>query len=69
MLAPGVVETHATFGATWRVMQNAEISLAYVKAFEKTVEGADSIPAEFGGGEANLTMSQDTFGVAFGMTY
>jgi long-chain fatty acid transport protein len=69
MLAPGVVETHATFGATWRVTPSAEISLAYVKAFEKTVEGADSIPAEFGGGEADLTMSQDTFGVAFGMTY
>jgi long-chain fatty acid transport protein len=69
ILAPGVVETHATFGGTWRVTPSAEISFAYMHAFEQTVEGADSIPMDFGGGEANLTMSQDSFGVAFGMTY
>jgi long-chain fatty acid transport protein len=69
ILAPGVVENHATFGGTWRVTPDAEISFAYMHAFEKTVNGSDSIPAEFGGGESNLTMSQDSFGVAFGMTY
>lgn len=69
MIAPGVVETHATFGGTWRVTPSTEISFVYMHAFENTVEGAESIPMDFGGGEADLTMSQDSFGVAFGMTY
>ena len=69
ILAPGVVEDHLTFGGTWRVTPSAEISFAYMHAFEKTVEGSDSIPLDFGGGEADLAMSQDTFGLAFGMAF
>lgn len=69
MLAPGVVEQHVTLGGTWRFSESMEITFAYMHAFENTVEGDDSIPMDFGGGEADLTMSQDTFGVSFGMTY
>jgi long-chain fatty acid transport protein len=69
ILAPGVVETHVTLGGTWRITPSAEISFAYVKALENTIEGVDSIPASYGGGEANLTMSQDSFGIGFGMIY
>jgi long-chain fatty acid transport protein len=35
-------------------------------AFSKTVSGSGSIPASFAGGEANLTMSQDSIGIAYG---
>jgi long-chain fatty acid transport protein len=38
-------------------------------AFENTVNGSNSIPAEFGGGNANIKMSQDSLGVAFGMKF
>lgn len=69
IIAPGVVEQHVTFGGTWRITPSAEISFAYMHALENTVEGADSTPMDFGGGEADLTMSQDTFGVAFGMGF
>jgi long-chain fatty acid transport protein len=69
MLAPGVVETHATLGGTFRLNETMELTFAYMHAFENTVEGKDSIPMDFGGGEANLTMSQDVFGLGFGMNF
>ena len=69
ILAPGVVETHVTFGGTWRLSETMDISFAYMHAFENTVEGEDSIPMDFGGGEADLTMSQDSFGLGFGMGF
>jgi long-chain fatty acid transport protein len=38
-------------------------------AFEKEVNGSGSIPMAFGGGEANLRMSQDSLGIAYGWKY
>jgi long-chain fatty acid transport protein len=69
MIAPGVVETHVTFGGTWMLNEQMELSFAYMHAFENTIEGEDSIPMDFGGGEADLTMSQDSFGLGFGMLF
>ncbi len=71
MLAPGVVEHHATLGGTWRLNENMELTLSYVHAFENTVKGKDSIPDTNppGGGEADITMSQNSFGLGFGMTF
>ncbi len=69
ILAPGVVEDHITLGATWRLQNGGELSLAYMHAFKKTVNGSGSIPSGFGGGEANLSMYQDSFGVAYGMKF
>jgi len=70
MIAPGVVEDHLTLGATWAFGGNKELTLAYMHAFEKKVNGASSIPPGappgFGGGEANLKMHQDSLGIAFG---
>jgi len=37
-----------------------------VHAFKKTVNGSGSIPASFGGGEANLTMTEDSIGISYG---
>lgn len=65
MLAPGVVQDHVTLGATWVLSPQAEVSFAYTHAFEHTVNGKNSIPAGFGGGEANLRMYQDALGVAY----
>ncbi len=67
ILAPGVVEDHLTLGATWSMSQATELTLGYMHAFRKKVNGAGSIPAvPFGGGNANLRMYQNSLGVAFG---
>jgi len=69
ILAPGVVEDHVTLGATWKMGANGELTVMYMHAFEKEVNGSGSIPMAFGGGEANLRMSQDSIGVAYGWKY
>ncbi len=69
MLAPGVVEDHLTGGATWTLQNKAELTVAVMYAPKKTVSGSNSIPAAFGGGEANLSMSQYSVGVAYGWKF
>ncbi|HVP08011.1 MAG TPA: outer membrane protein transport protein [Burkholderiales bacterium] len=73
ILAPGVVEDHLTIGATWAVNAKNELSLGYMHAFSKTVNGSNSIPPGpppgFGGGNANLKMHQNSLGIAWGWKY
>jgi len=74
MLAPGVVQDHLTLGATYVLPNKSELSFAYMHAFEQKVRGSNSIPpgfppAGFGGGEANLKMYEDSFGVAYGWQF
>ena len=59
ILAPGVIQKHASLGATYALNDNNDISVAYTHAFEETVRGNGSIPAGFGGGEADITMFQN----------
>jgi len=70
LLAPGVVQDHATLGTTWVLANKSELSFAYMHAFEEKVNGNDSIPPGpppgFGGGNANLKMYEDSFGIAYG---
>lgn len=66
MLAPAVVEDHYTVGLTWELESKAEVSFMYMYAPEVTVNGSGSQPTAFGAGESNLTMSQNSFGVAYG---
>lgn len=67
ILAPGVVEQHLTLGATWTLANNNELTLAYMHAFKKEVNGVNSIPLSFGGGNANLHMYEDSIGIAYGI--
>ncbi|WP_219061924.1 OmpP1/FadL family transporter [Pseudomonas sp. UMAB-08] len=69
ILAPGVIQDHASLGLTWSVRSNNELSVAYTHGFAKTVNGNSSIPQAFGGGESNLKMSQDILGVAYAWKY
>ncbi len=73
ILAPGVVEDHLTIGGTWAVNDKNELSLGYIHAFSKSVNGSNSIPPGlppgFGGGNANLKMHQDSLGIAWGWKY
>lgn len=66
MLAPGVVQDHLTLGATWVLPNKSELSIAYMHAFEKKVNGENSIPGAYGGGDANLKMYEDSLGIAYG---
>ena len=66
ILAPGVVQDHVTLGATWKLPNKGELTLAYMHAFTKSVLGSNSIPAGFGGGNANLSMYEDSLGISYG---
>lgn len=65
MLAPGVVQNHATVGVSWRCSKSLELSSYIMHAFSHTVHGSGN----FGGGDADLTMRQDMFGVGIGWNY
>ena len=68
-LAPGVVEDHWTLGATWTLANKSELSFAFMYAPTVTVNGSNSIPPPFGGGDINLKMKQMLFGVAYGWNF
>jgi len=68
-LAPGVVETHLTLGSSWKFTATDEISVSYLHAFRKTVNGSGSIPPGFGGGEVNLSLQEDAIGVAYSRSF
>lgn len=69
MLAPGVVESHYTFGTTWTTPKGCELTFGVMYAPEVTLEGENSIPPGnppgMGGGEADLHMSQMTVGLSY----
>jgi len=69
ILAPAVIEDHATIGMTYALPSGSEISMFYMHAFENEVKGNNSIPDAFGGGEADIKMSQDAFGIAYGWNF
>jgi len=64
-LATGVVQDHVTLGATWNVSKQNEVTVAYMHAFEKKVNGPGAIPSSFVGGDVNLHMYQNSLGVAY----
>jgi long-chain fatty acid transport protein len=66
ILAPGVVQTHLTLGATWSIDKVNEVTFSYGHAFSKTVNGNGSIPPNFGGGEANIQLQENMIGIAYG---
>jgi long-chain fatty acid transport protein len=69
VLAPGVVEDHYTIGGTFKIGGNAELSFAYMYAPTVTVNGVNSIPPAFGGGNANIHLKEQSLGFAFGWRY
>ena len=61
-----VVKDHLHVGATIALKGGKEINLAYVHAFDNTLNGVNSIAPANGGGNANLRMVQNSFQVGFG---
>ncbi len=65
ILAPGVIQDHLTLGMTYDVTKTNELTLAYMHAFQNSVYGANVIPPNFGGGNVNLKMYEDSLGIAY----
>jgi len=66
ILAPGVVQHHFSAGATWTTQDGTDISASVTYAPKTTVKGSGSIPTSFGGGEANVHLSELVVGFAVG---
>nr|WP_247718207.1 outer membrane protein transport protein [Qipengyuania proteolytica] len=69
VFAPGVVQDHFTLGATVALSDKLELSAHAMRAPGNWVEGANSIPANFGGGEANIFLAETAFGAALGIKF
>jgi long-chain fatty acid transport protein len=66
VLAPGVVQHQYTAGATWTTADGLEVSGFVLYAPKEEVDGSGSIPVPFGGGEANIELSEFSIGLALG---
>lgn len=77
ILAPATVEDHLTLGGTWKLQNNAELTVSYMHAFNKQITGAQpgsstealsalGYPAA---SHVDLKMNQDSLGVAYGMKF
>lgn len=68
ILAPAVVTDHVTLGGTWTLDNKAEVTVAYMHAFEGEVTTGTTLAA--GSGTANrLRMYQNSLGISYGMKY
>jgi len=70
ILAPGVVQDHVTVGATWTFAGGSELSGYAARGWGPAVHGHGSIPpgtseGGFGGGEANVHLTETLLGVAW----
>ena len=63
ILAPAVIEDHATLGLTYTLASGNEVTMAYMHGFNNSVSGAR--PATFGGGVDTIKMYQNSLGVAY----
>ena len=65
ILAPATSEDHLSLGVEWALNSKSKIIGSYVHTFDASINGSGSIPAAFGGGEANLSMVQNAAGIAY----
>jgi long-chain fatty acid transport protein len=71
MLAPGVVQNHYTFGFTYNVTKDSELTMSYMHAAKNSVSGP-SLFNYFTGNAAGtdkIEMSQDSLGIAYGLKF
>ncbi|EEA01191.1 putative long-chain fatty acid transport protein [Burkholderia sp. H160] len=69
ILAPGVVQDQATLGATGKTDAKTSFGLFYGHAFKTTISDNNSIPAAFGGGDANVHLAEDVVGASLGKQF
>ncbi|MDK9724762.1 MAG: outer membrane protein transport protein [Sterolibacteriaceae bacterium MAG5] len=71
ILAPATVEQHLTLGGTWTFQNKSELTLSYVQAFNKGINGTGGDGASGAGNgqpgwPVNLKMKQSSLGIAYG---
>ena len=70
VLAPGVVQSHLTAGATYTLPSGLEVTGFVLHALKNTVHGAiNSIPSNFGGGQADISLSETSAGLSAGIKF
>ena len=67
LIAPAVIEEHYTFGMTYTLANKSEVNAFVMYAPEVTVKG--SVPGQGASGNADITMSQTSFGVGYGWKF
>ncbi len=69
VLAPGIVADHYTAGATFKASSGLELTGYVMHAPKQTVRGSGSIPAPYGGGEADISLGETSFGLSAGVKF
>ena len=72
ILAPGVVTTHYTAGATYSLSNTSELTFSYMYAPSKSVSGTSLFDALMGsgaGGAETIRMKQQAIGVQYGWKF
>lgn len=69
ILAPGVTKHHFTAGATYTTASGLEITGFAMHAPKQTVHGSGSIPLNFGGGEADVSLGETSLGLSAGVRF
>jgi len=69
ILAPGVVQDHFTLGATCHPGGGLEWTVYAMHAPRNRVRGLHSIPAPYGGGEADVRLAETALGFSFGKRF
>jgi long-chain fatty acid transport protein len=64
ILAPGVVETHLTFGFTKKMSDTSELDFSVMHAFDKSISGPNTMEAP-GAETIELTMNQWEFSLGY----
>jgi len=70
ILAPGVIEDHATLGFTYKTKSGGELTMAYMHGFNNSVTGP-SLFNSFGvpAGNETIKMYQNSIGIAYGWKF
>ena len=69
ILAPGVVQHHLTAGASWTGPRGLEVTGYVMHALKNTVHGSGSIPAPYGGGDADVSLAETSVGLSGGIKF
>jgi long-chain fatty acid transport protein len=69
ILAPGIVSHHFTAGATYTTASGLELTGYAMHAPKQTVQGRGSIPLNYGGGEADVSLGETSVGLSAGVRF
>lgn len=68
-LAPATPKFHLTGGFTYAFGEGSEFTMFGAVSDDRTVKGQNSIPAAFGGGEADINFQSINVGVSYGLRF